>query len=1126
MKSSAEKSSSTTPSTATQAKSQSFFPKVGGGEFLEPAVQAKTLGVQTKMKVNAPGDAHEQEADKMADKVMRMPDPSAEKKEEKVQRQADGNRIGKKEENIQKAPAPEEKIQKKEEEKIQKKGRIQRTGEGTPAVTSDTQSAIQNKTGGGQPLSSEVRDYMEPRFGADFSQVRTHNDPASAALNNQLSARAFTYQNHIFFSKDQYQPGTGEGKQLLAHELTHTIQQGHAVQRSPKLSTTAALPAIQRFGKEDVLDYLAEEAYHLPGFHLVSILIGFNPINMKTEVATAANYLRAMIEIAPGGNFITKAMDQYGMIDKAGTWVKQQLITLGISGKSIRADFKKFYDSLGFSDVFSPLDVLNRAINIFKKPINKIINFIEVIKTGLMKMVRESVLKPIAKMAQGTPGYDLLRAILGQDPISGEEVPRNAETLIGGFMKLIGRQDVWENIKKGNAVQSAWKWFQNALIELKNMVAAIPQKIVATFSSLSWEEVVSVVGIYAKVGNSFLTIATDFVKWGANQVLGLLEIIFSVVAPAVMPYLQQTKGAFNKILEDPIGFVKNLISSVANGVNMFVSNIAEHLVGGLVTWLTGAMQGAGLVLPEKWDLKGIFSLFQQIIGLTYQKIRQKAVDIIGEEKVVFVEEKVSFIKTLITEGPIALWEEIKEEIGEMGDMALGEIQSWAIVQIAQKGAIKLASMFVPGGAFVQAILAIYDVIKFFIEKGKQIMEFAKSVFDSIVKVAYVKLPDAVKWINDALVKSLPLFLGFLADFLSLGKISDKVIEVFKKIQKPVDKVITKVVEWLKKQWGALVQGVKSGVAGIKETVSAWLGIKEEFKARDGSTHNLFAEQVGDDVVLMIASTKMTYAKFIENIIKHKNYNKEDYTDAINIAKGIDKMISSKERMKGGAKTGRVNFSESKGFKAELVKLAALTAIFMKSENGELPVSSTPKYDPLKNSFGKSVHVEQLTKFGPPGTQPVAKNLSWNILSDRLTESGGTTYYVRGHLLNHNLYGPGTKWENLTPLTRNANKKHFEEVEKEVKELVNKGNILEYTVTAMYTRTTDTNLQNKIKNYKKFSDDKKTVLSRIVTEESKIPKKLNAKWSYIDPKSGVKKSGNKDIDNNIDDNLSGYVVRIR
>src|SRR5665648_582117 len=289
MKATAEKSSHTTSTAEHQKSSQPFFAKAGGGDFFTPVRNSSAPSVQSKLTVNKPGDKFEQEADKMADKVMRMPAPAPPEKEEKVQRATlpeekvqkatlpeekiqkatlpeekiqkatlPEEKVQKKEEEkVQKATLPEEKIQKKEEEKIQKatlpeekvqkkeEEKLQRKGgDGTSAVASDTQSAIKSKTSGGQPLSSEARSYMEPRFNADFSNVRIHNDPESARLSNQLSARAFTYQNHVFFSRDQYQPGTSEGKQLLAHELTHTIQQGHAIQRSPQVTTTTTPPPV------------------------------------------------------------------------------------------------------------------------------------------------------------------------------------------------------------------------------------------------------------------------------------------------------------------------------------------------------------------------------------------------------------------------------------------------------------------------------------------------------------------------------------------------------------------------------------------------------------------------------------------------------------------------------------------------------------------------------------------------------------------------------------------------------------------------------------------------------------------------------------------------------------------
>ncbi|MEY3760012.1 MAG: hypothetical protein RIR39_1503, partial [Pseudomonadota bacterium] len=107
MKTSAEKSSSTPSKTATQS-AQPFFAKAGNGSFFAPAIQMK-------MAVSKPGDKFEQEADKMADKVMRMPTPTPiTGKEEKLQRQPEDKLKRKEQDKIQKAALPEEKVQKKE----------------------------------------------------------------------------------------------------------------------------------------------------------------------------------------------------------------------------------------------------------------------------------------------------------------------------------------------------------------------------------------------------------------------------------------------------------------------------------------------------------------------------------------------------------------------------------------------------------------------------------------------------------------------------------------------------------------------------------------------------------------------------------------------------------------------------------------------------------------------------------------------------------------------------------------------------------------------------------------------------------------------------------------------------
>jgi hypothetical protein len=79
----------------------------------------------------------------------------------------------------------------------------------------------------GQPLDADTRAYMEPRFGANFSQVRVHTNTHAAWTASSINAKAFTVGRDITFAAGQYAPHTGEGQRLLAHELTHVVQQGN-----------------------------------------------------------------------------------------------------------------------------------------------------------------------------------------------------------------------------------------------------------------------------------------------------------------------------------------------------------------------------------------------------------------------------------------------------------------------------------------------------------------------------------------------------------------------------------------------------------------------------------------------------------------------------------------------------------------------------------------------------------------------------------------------------------------------------------------------------------------------------------------------------------------------------------
>jgi hypothetical protein len=203
-------------------------------------VQRVVAGIQAKLVVGQPGDIYEQEADRVADAVMRMPEPL-------VQRQVEPEE---EEELIQIKPLAEEitplaqrQVEKEEEEILQTK----RGEDVTLEVTQDLESQIQAIQGGGRPLTESDRAFFEPRFGHDFNQVRVHTGAQAAKSARVVNAQAFTIGQNIMFGERQYAPDTAKGQKLLAHELTHVVQQNpsHRKQNAtaPQMGIMRKLPS-------------------------------------------------------------------------------------------------------------------------------------------------------------------------------------------------------------------------------------------------------------------------------------------------------------------------------------------------------------------------------------------------------------------------------------------------------------------------------------------------------------------------------------------------------------------------------------------------------------------------------------------------------------------------------------------------------------------------------------------------------------------------------------------------------------------------------------------------------------------------------------------------------------------
>jgi hypothetical protein len=144
-----------------------YLQRTIGNQAVSRLIRSKA--VQAKLRIGQPGDVYEQEADRVADEVMRMPEMQRQVEEEE-----------------------------EEEEMLQTKSRE----DATPEVSNNLESQINAIKGGGRPLAESERDYFEPRFGADFSQVKVHTDAQAAESAGAVNAKAYTLEQDVYSGQD------------------------------------------------------------------------------------------------------------------------------------------------------------------------------------------------------------------------------------------------------------------------------------------------------------------------------------------------------------------------------------------------------------------------------------------------------------------------------------------------------------------------------------------------------------------------------------------------------------------------------------------------------------------------------------------------------------------------------------------------------------------------------------------------------------------------------------------------------------------------------------------------------------------------------------------------------------
>jgi len=373
----------------------------------------------------------------------------------------------------------------------------------------------------------------------------------------------------------------------------------------------------------------------------------------------------------------------------------------------------------------------------------------------------------------------------------------------------------------------------------KAAIQAIDQKIEKMKEAMS--------GALAKLGKFLLWAAKKFFTWALKKFGYSLEEIQGIIDKGV--------AVLKAIFTKPIVFVKNLMNAAITGFKNFGKNFLKHLKDALFEWLTGSLQG--IKLPTTWDFKGVVGVALQMIGISYENIRAHMVRAMGEPVVVGLEKGFALVKTLITEGPMAAWEQLKEMAKDMQDAFIDAVKDYIKWKIIEEAIKWVVSLFIPGAGIVKAIIGIYDTVVFFIQKAKQIAKMIANFLGSIGEIAAGNIGAAAEAMEAGLARGLSLVISFLAQLLHLSGITAKIRSAIQKVRDKVDAVLAKVANWIADKAKKLFGIVKTGV---RKLIEWWK--KKVPVAGGGEKHTMTFDGSKRDAKLVLYSTPEKPSEFL------------------------------------------------------------------------------------------------------------------------------------------------------------------------------------------------------------------------------------------------------------------------
>jgi hypothetical protein len=425
--------------------------------------------------------------------------------------------------------------------------------------------------------------------------------------------------------------------------------------------------------------------------------------------------------------------------------------------------------------------------------------------------------------------------------------------------------DLWRFLIEtlvGDIFPELAQWLLDRIDEIEALALSLLQRVaeglVAALEALAAAIVAGMNALLLayRAGVAMYLSLWESIQQGQWQELGTMLLTALLEAAGIDPseffaIFTNLEEIEKQLLEDPGSVVRNGAAALGLGFEQFGENFLDHFIGASVEWLTGAI---GLDMPDSFDLAGIFDVTCQVLGLTYEHLREKAVEHVGEDAVTAAETLYDGMMALLDGGWGGLWDYVKGELDSLVDDVVLAIGTWLLEKAVLVVGRWVVGLFATAGlsSILELLIAGWQMLMWCIDQFHAMYALVQSTVQSVHDFVMGDVQPAADKIEGTLHGLIAPTIDLVAKLLNISNISDKVQSIIESVREMIDNAIDQAFVTVMGGLGLKSATEAEGEQGEGEgTFDGELGEELSFTAA-GEGHRLWVE----DTQVMVASTPM------------------------------------------------------------------------------------------------------------------------------------------------------------------------------------------------------------------------------------------------------------------------------